>query len=346
MGNRAPVVTPDIGRPSGDFMNRYSPLNSPLKCYRLVVGVYPRLILAFILLVVLVVILETPTMCNHTLEEKPLKNDAARNNPAARVYQFAIHPLYNPRKLFEAYQPLIDYLNSNLTDAQFELEASRDYDAYEKKFRARTPEFLLPNPWQSLQAMKAGYHVIAMAGDPEDFKGIFIVRRDSGIKTPSDLKGKTVSYPSPTALAACIMPQYFLHRQGIDINKDIINAYVGSQESSIMNVYLGQAAAGATWPPPWRLFQKDHPKEAAQLELIWETPAMLNNSVMVRDDVAPTLVARVRQLLLDLEHHPDGPAIFAGMSTGRFHAADDARYQQVEGFITDFEREVRPVEQR
>lgn len=51
--------------------------------------------------------------------------------------------------------------------------------------------------------------MIAMAGDPKDFKGIFLVRIDSGIKVPADLKGKAVSYPSPTALAACIMPQYF-----------------------------------------------------------------------------------------------------------------------------------------
>ena len=29
--------------------------------------------------------------------------------------------------------------------------------------------------------MKVGYRVIAMAGEPQDFKGIFVVRRDSGI---------------------------------------------------------------------------------------------------------------------------------------------------------------------
>ena len=46
------------------------------------------------------------------------------------------------------------------------------------------------------------------------------------------------------------MPQYYLHQQGIDVNRDIQNAYVGSQESSIMNAYLGQSAAGVTWPPP------------------------------------------------------------------------------------------------
>jgi phosphonate transport system substrate-binding protein len=41
-----------------------------------------------------------------------------------------------------------------------------------------------------------------MAGDADDFKGIFIVRKDTDIKVPAQLKGKRVSYPAPSALAA------------------------------------------------------------------------------------------------------------------------------------------------
>lgn len=260
------------------------------------------------------------------------------------LYRLAVHPLHNPSKLSQAYQPLIDYLNRQIADAHFELEASRDYQVYEAKFRARDSEFLLPNPWQTLEAMKMGYHVIAMAGNAEDFKGLFIVRKDGGIHTPADLKGKVVSYPSRTALAACIMPQYYLHMHGIDVNRDIDNRYVGSQESSIMNVYLGEAAAGATWPPPWRLFQKDHPNEAEKLTVAWETPALLNNSVMARDDVPTAVRDRLETLLLTLDNTPEGQAILTGMETARFHSADDASYDVVRDYVAEFEKAVRSVE--
>ncbi|QPK61746.1 PhnD/SsuA/transferrin family substrate-binding protein [Methylomonas sp. LL1] len=266
--------------------------------------------------------------------------------PLKPLYRLAVHPLHNPSKLSEAYQPLIDYLNQQITDVHFELEASRDYQVYEAKFRARDSEFLLPNPWQTLEAIKLGYHVIAMAGNAEDFKGLFIVRKDGGIKTPADLKGKVVSYPSRTALAACIMPQYYLHLHGIDVNRDIENRYVGSQESSIMNAYLGQSAAGATWPPPWRLFQRDHPNEAAELTVAWETPSLLNNSVMARDDVPASIRDSVRALILALDTTPEGQAILAGMETARFNAADDASYDAVRNYVAEFEKSVRPVEQK
>lgn len=265
---------------------------------------------------------------------------------AVKIMRFAVHPLHNPQRLAKAYQPLLDYLNWQVPGVMLELEASRDYAHYEEKIRRRGPEFLLPNPWQSLEAMKLGYRVIAMAGEPADFRGIFIVRRDGAIRQPADLRGKAVSYPSPTALAACIMPQWFLHRQGVDVMGEIDNRYVGSQESSIMNVYLGQTAAGATWPPPWRAFQKDHPTEAAALRVAWETPPLVNNSVMVRDDVPPAVADAVRKALLDLAASPQGTAILAGMETARFLPAGDDDYAAARRFVDNFERQVRKVEER
>ncbi len=262
------------------------------------------------------------------------------------VYTLAVHALHNPAKLTQAYQPLIDYLNRHIKGASLALEASRDYATFEEKYRARKPEFLLPNPWQTLQAMKHGYHVIAMAGEPKDFRGIFVVRKDSGIKVPADLKGKAVSYPSHTALAACIMPQYFLHTNGVNVMVDIENRYVGSQESSIMNAYLGKTAAGVTWPTPWRAFQKTHPQKAAELKIVWETESLLNNSVMARDDIPAALLEQVRRLLLKLEETEEGRTILAGMETARFLPATDKEYDLARAYIARFEREVRPVEKR
>ena len=85
----------------------------------------------------------------------PVYSDRPQQN-SKPVYVLAVHPLYNPARLADAYQPLINYLNANLPGSSFELEASRDYQSYEAKVRARKVSFLLPNPWQTLEAMKGG----------------------------------------------------------------------------------------------------------------------------------------------------------------------------------------------
>jgi phosphonate transport system substrate-binding protein len=264
----------------------------------------------------------------------------------ARARVLAVHPLHNPARLLAAYQPLVEMLNARLRGDRLALEASRDYAAFEAKVRERKPEFILPNPWQALQAMERGYRVVAMAGEPGDFRGIFVVRRDSPLRRPEELRGASVAYPSRTALAACIMPQWFLHAHGIDVNRDLDNRYVGSQESAILNVHQRLTAAAATWPQPWRAFQREHPAEAAELKVLWETESLVNNAFMARDDLPAALVAEVRRLLLELDRSPEGRTVLAGMEIARFLPAEDADYQVVRRYVERFEREVRPVEAR
>ena len=259
-------------------------------------------------------------------------------------FHLAVHPLHNPGKLLASYGPLADHLSARMPGLRFEVEPSRDYGEFERKYRAQAVAFILPNPWQCLEAMKTGYEVIAMAGEPADFKGIILVRKDSPVRQVKDLKGQAVSYPAPTALAACLLPQWFLHTNGLDVNRDIENRYVGSQESSLLNVYHRQTAAGATWPAPWRAFCREHPREAGELKILWETPAMMNNAVMVRSDVAPAVRDEVLRLLLHLHETPAGQAILAGMETARFLPVGNADYEPVRRFVAAFEAGIRPVE--
>lgn len=262
----------------------------------------------------------------------------------APAYRLAVHLGHNPLKIARSYQPLVDHLNRRSGEARFELESARNLAAFEARFRAREPDALIANPWQALQAMKAGYSVIAMAGDAAEFRGLILVRRDSNIAAPGELKGRTVAYPAPTALAACIQPQWFLHENGIDVGRDINSRYVGSQESAIMAVYLGEAAAGGTWPPPWRAFQKEHPDEAAQLRVAWETQPLLNNAVMVRDDLPRSVRDRMKEQLFALNRSEAGRRIMAGIEADRFRPANDASYAPVQAFVARFEAQVRAVE--
>jgi phosphonate transport system substrate-binding protein len=139
------------------------------------------------------------------------------------------------------------------------------------------------------------------------------------------------------------MPQFYLQSQGLDVMREVENRYVGSQESSIMNVFLGNAAAGATWPPPWRAFAKQHPEEAAQLEVIWETPSLVNNSFMVRNNIPAPIVEAFRSALLELNASDEGRTILTRMETCCIDAADDATYEPVKAFVEEFSRKVRPL---
>lgn len=261
-----------------------------------------------------------------------------------RVYRVGIHPLHNPQRLVEVYGPIVEALNAAIPDADLQLEASRNYEEFERKLYGGEFDFAMPNPYQTVLAMRRGYRVVAKMADDQDFRGLILVRKDGGIRTVQDLKGKSVAYPAATALAATMLPQYHLQRLGLQVNTDVNNLYVGSQESSILNLVRGHVAAAATWPLPWKSFQAEHPVQAAQLEVRWETATLVNNSWVARKDLPPELVQHFVRQLTGLKDTEEGRRMLARLPVTAFELATDETYRPVQVFLADFSRQVRMIE--
>ena len=256
-------------------------------------------------------------------------------------YVFLVHPLYNPQLLHQKFAPLMDYLGRHMPGTVFDLQTANDYADFEGKLKAHRADFALPNPYHATLARDWGYHVVAKMGDDSVFKGIFIVRTDSPVRTPADLKGKVVAYPAPTALAAAMMPQLYLQKHGIDVQTDITNVYVGTHNSSIMNAYLKQSAISATWPAAWTAFQQSNPTESAQLRVIWETPTLIQNAIIVRNEVSADASQQVTQLLTMLQQSGEGRSLLAGIDTQSFVAANDQDFEVVRQFLKEYNTAVK-----
>lgn len=263
------------------------------------------------------------------------------NAPQENIRILSVHPLHNPVRLYTAYQPIIDLLNqeaeSSGSPTRFQLEASLSYEDYDKKLELLKHDFSLPNPYQTVQCIRDGhYNVIGKMGDDSIFCGIILVRKDSSITSPSQLEGKKITFPAPTALAACMMPIYFLHSFGISPGKNYEPVFSGSHESSIMQVYLGQTAAGCTWPPPWKLFQRNEPEKAAELEVRWETPPLTNVSIVARSDVSNADQAIVKKVFFNLHKSEEGKKILAEIGLPFFEPASDSDYTKVSDFLKEY----------
>ena len=255
---------------------------------------------------------------------------------AHQEYIFGVHPQRNPEKLHAVFGPLVQYLNTHITGATFVFEASRNFAAFDQKQADRQFAFVLPNPYGTVVGIDQGYRVFAQMGNENDLRGMIMVRRDSTIKQVSDLKGKAVSFPAPTAFAATMMPKYFLQTHGLNVNTDIESRYVGSMESSLMNVYQRNVVAGTVYPPAWRDFVKNQPQQAAELKVMWETAPLPDNSLMARDDIPQPMVDRVAQVILTMHTNPEGQAILAAMDLSKFKSANNDSYLPVRAFLKKY----------
>ncbi len=266
------------------------------------------------------------------------------SNNHTKTYVFGIHPLLNSKKLFEVYQPMVDKINKSLENGTIKLESSVNYAAFNDKMIAGHFDFALPNPYQTIESLKYGYDVFGKMGDDQNFRGIILVRKDSGITKITDLIGKTVSYPAPTALAATMMPQYYLQTHGIDINKDIKNRYVGTHGSSIMNVYLGNSTASATYPLAWKSYIKENPDVAEKVKIQWQTEHLINNGLIVKKGTPSEVLDVFSKVTFNLHNYEDGKKILSFMEVSKYEKANNKTFEIVNVFLNKFKNTVRPLD--
>lgn len=282
---------------------------------------------------ILLIILFLIVGCNK--EQEATYTPKAQEQTTKKTLIVGVHPYLNSKKMFTSYRPILDYLETKL-GVQLILETSKDYLDYERKLYAGHFDLSLPNPYQTLLSFNYGYRAIARMKPDEVFRGIIVVRKDTHIETIVDLKGQKVSFPAPTALAATMMPLAFLAEQGLDIHNDIEKKFVGSQYSSIMNVYSKDTIAGATWPPPWESWKKENPHKAKELTVKWETKHLINNGFVVKQELHGELVKKLQRSLLAMDSEKVGKELLVQAGFEGFALATNNDFEIVQMFMNHY----------
>lgn len=275
------------------------------------------------------------SFCGNALADSGYKPSGVASKDDALV--FGIHPYTNPQELFEAYTPIVRYLERKIPGKKFQVEASKDYADFEAKLAARRFHFAMPNPYETLLSLEHGYRVIAKMTPDEDFRGLIVARADKNLKNPRDLSGKALCFPSPTAVAGTMLPLLFLRDQGVDAQQI---RYVGSQFSSILNAYAGDAAACGSTVRFWRVWARDNPDKAREMVVLWKTEALPHNGIVARDDVGPQLAQQVANALAGMDKDGELDQKQFKSDQAHFELAGNATYKPMLDFLKRYEQAI------
>lgn len=215
-------------------------------------------------------------------------------------YIVGIHPYANPQTLFGDYELILKYLEQKIPNVKFKLEASKDYADYEEKLANKRFHFSLPNPYQTIYSFNYGYQVIAKMIPDEDFGGLIITTKDSKIKSFNDVKGKKICFVSPSAVAATMLPLMYLQEHGIDVSKDLNIKYVGSQDSTILNVKSKECDIAGSTVRFFRSWSEKNIDASKDISVLWKTEPFIHNSIVAREDVPKKISKQVADALVGL----------------------------------------------
>jgi phosphonate transport system substrate-binding protein len=209
--------------------------------------------------------------------------------------------------------PLTKYLERTV-GMKVDFVPVNDYPAAVEALVNKQVELVWFGGFTYVQAqIRSGGKIIPIAQREEDtsFRSVFITQTNSGIKRLADLKGKQVSFGSPSSTSGHAMPRSFLLDAGIDPEKDFKRvAYSGAHDATIAAVVNGRVDAAALDITVWRKFVSENKVDTTKVDVFFTSPPFYNYNWSVHADMPAPLREKITAALLNLNmNNPEGKEI-------------------------------------
>jgi phosphonate transport system substrate-binding protein len=228
---------------------------------------------------------------------------------AQQVLRVTAIPDEAPTELARKFAPLGQYLESQL-GVKVEWTPVTDYAAAVETLVNRKVDLAWFGGFTFVQAsVRSAGKVIPLVQREEDtkFRSVFITEADSGIKTLADLKGRSVSFGSPSSTSGHLMPRHFLLTAGIKPEADFKHlAFSGAHDATVAAVASGKVDAGALNISVWEKLVADKKVDTGRVKVFFTTPVYYDYNWSVHADMPADLREKIKRAFLALD--PSNPA--------------------------------------
>ncbi len=252
---------------------------------------------------------------------------------AQQVFRVTAIPDESPTELARKAAPLMKYLESKL-GVKVEYTPVTDYAAAVETLVNRKVDLAWFGGFTFVQAhVRSGGKVLPLVQREEDtrFRSVFITT-DPAIKTLADLKGKDLSFGSPSSTSGHLMPRSFLLQAGLNPDKDFKRvAFSGAHDATIAAVAAGKVQAGALNISVWEKFVADGKVDPTKVRVFFTTPPYYDYNWTVHADMPAALREKLTQALLALSRDSaEGKEILELQRATKFVPAQAGQYQGIE----------------
>ncbi len=261
-------------------------------------------------------------------ESKPAVVNPPNPTPTSQVvvegpvYTIGVVPQWGSERLFEIWQPLVNYL-SDQTGLNLKLEPTFSIPNFEKGFTEGEYDFAYMNPYHFVCAQRDEGYMPLIRDDKRQLTGILVAANDSDIKSVEQLEGQRVDFPSPNALGASLYMRTLLARK---FNVECVPKYVQTHESVYLNVISGKAAAGGGVR---RTLEAQVPELQERLRVIYETPGVAPHPLAYHPRVPEEVAAKVKAAIIEMTNSEEGRTLLAGIPMTKPATATDEDYQSL-----------------
>jgi phosphonate transport system substrate-binding protein len=252
-----------------------------------------------------------------------------------RSLHLVLTPSQKPTDLLAAGEEFGTTLGK-LVGVPIRVTVASDYAAVVEALRNKTADLAFVHPAGYVLANREAKAMIVAKdrwhGNTSYTSRIY-VRKESGIKTLEELRGKTIAFVDPSSTSGYVYPMVMLVQKGLVQNRDPKSffkdaIYAGSHDAALLALLKGHVDAVASFDQAREQYLKD-PAEREQLIWVAESEPIPEGGICARDGLEPALVAKVREALLTMRGPQYEPLLKKLYDIDGFEPAEDREYAPV-----------------
>ncbi|MCY6382036.1 phosphonate ABC transporter substrate-binding protein [Hoeflea prorocentri] len=162
------------------------------------------------------------------------------------------------------------------------------------------------------------------------YYAVMVARKDSGIKSLADMKGKKLGFADPDSTSGYLVPSVSLPGDvGTTIEEYFgETGFGGGHENLVLEVVKGNFDAGTTWSSGVGKFDDGYTSgnlrkmvdkgilDMGELVQVWQSPQIPNGPIVVRSSMDPDMKAKFKEFMMALPQKD--PACFSAIQGGDY----------------------------
>ena len=277
------------------------------------------------------------TGCSESKREKDTAT-VTENQGEKPSITIGLIPERNIFKQLDRYEPLADYLSKRI-GADIKLKVLTRYGNIIDNFVSAGLDGAFFGSFSyTLAHAKLNLEPIARPENADGistYYGLIIVRKDGGIKTIEDMKGKTFAFVDRATTAGYLLPLAYFKANGInDYEKFLGETYfAGTHEAAIYDLLNKKADICAAKNTVFTRLAARDKRLTTELVLLTRSPDVPENGLAIRKDLDGTIKNELKKALLNMDKETEGVNVLKRFGARKFIETTDDDYNSVYKYV-------------
>ncbi len=221
----------------------------------------------------------------------------------------------SPGEMTDRYAPLLEYLESKGIPAG-KVVTTKSIGQMIKRFKSGKVDFLFESPYGVLKIMDAAGAAPILIREKEgvkEYNSVLFVKKDSPIKTISELKGAVVAFEDESSTSSYLLPKNLLLTSGLKLKKsrvpipDFVSYYFTKKDANTIAIVMEGKKADAGG------IKKVEVEGRSEFRMLSpESPYVPRHVVVVRKGIA---FDRLKSVLMNMKNDPAARSVLETIKT-------------------------------